>query len=266
MTHIDERAWPDGTGRIRYGFDRARIAQYESEDEFRQAYLDAVNAYHGVRAQIDEQLDRFRAEEGLSPTDVVPPATVESWKAQLDPELNRQEAVYRKQMNEFTALHPLHVGDVVQVKPLTPHALQHGVRVIEFQTPHYERYVLSFAQKVLTHSGWDTQTAMAKATLSATMQPEPDPVSEEPGRHKVDIIADFEQFQVQRVALAPGASWPLSPSGTYLVIAAVEGVSCLNDAPLRPEQACYIPAASKPLTIANDRDTWSSVLLAMPKT
>ena len=78
-----------------------------------------------------------------------------------------EEKNLRQEMNSFTSMHTLRVGDVISIPTYTPHALQHGVRAIEFQTPHYERQILSFAQKVLTQSDWDTESAIANAVITS---------------------------------------------------------------------------------------------------
>ncbi|MEX2489837.1 MAG: hypothetical protein WD356_09975 [Pseudomonadales bacterium] len=266
VTHVNQAAWPDGTGRIRYGFDESALSQFDSEKEFRQAYMQSVNAYRTVRAQVDEQLDQYRQAAGYASDEVVSPVELEAWKAKLEPALNEKERQCRGTMDAFTALHPLEVGDVVQVRPLTPHALQHGVRVIEFQTPHYERYILSFAQKVLTQSHWDTEVAAAKARLSADLNPELTRVSESPGHHQVDIIADFEQFEVYRVTLAPDATWSLPSTDTYLIVAGVNGRNRIGSLLLEAEQACYIPASTESLAIVNTDNGQSIALVALPGT
>lgn len=263
VTHIDERAWPEGIGWIRYGFDRERLAEYPSSEAFREAYLDAVREYRRIRTRIDEQLDRYRASEGYSADAAVPPATLKAWMSRLNPELCAQEREYRDRMNAFTAMHPLEVGDVVQVEPLTPHALQHGVRVIEFQTPHYERHILSFAQKVLTQAHWDTEAAMARATLASDIEADLTTLSE--GKdHRVDIIADFDAFQARRAVLAPGASISLPAVTTCALVIGVSGIHKLGQRTLTAEQACYVPAVAGPLKLTNEGDDTGIALIALP--
>jgi len=126
VTRVDPQAWPDGTGYIRYGFDPARVRDHASPQQFRASYLQAVAHYESVRRELD-------ALEG-----------------QPSEALLAREVALRESMNAFTHLRPLAVGDVVVVPLRLPHSLQHGVRTIEFQTPVYERKILSFAQQVLT--------------------------------------------------------------------------------------------------------------------
>ena len=52
VTHVDKTAWPDGHGQIRYGFNQARRAEFESIDVFKSTYLEAVNDYQKARDEI----------------------------------------------------------------------------------------------------------------------------------------------------------------------------------------------------------------------
>lgn len=183
--------------------------------------------------------------------------------SRLNPELSAKEREYRDKMNAFTAMHPLEAGDVVQVEPLTPHALQHGVRVIEFQTPHYERHILSFAQKVLTQPHWDTEAAMARATLASDM--EADLTTSSEGKdYRVDIIADFDAFQARRAILSPGASISLPAVNTCALVIGVSGIHKLGQRTLTAEQACYVPAVAGPMKLTNEGDDTGIALIALP--
>ncbi|MGI9322410.1 MAG: hypothetical protein ACR2PJ_02405, partial [Pseudomonadales bacterium] len=168
VTGLDKDAWPDGLGAIRYGFNPELVAASESDDAFRQAYLDKVHLYETVRREVDAQLDRVRLARGIADDTVLPPDEYAAMLQQEVPDALRQaEAEARAAMYEYTNLAPLALGDVVQVQPGVPHSLQHGIRVVEFQTPHYERQILSFGQKALTQDGWDTEDALQQALLNA---------------------------------------------------------------------------------------------------
>ena len=188
VTHVDARAWSDGKGAIRYGFCPDRIAAAGSESAFRAQYLAAVQAYEGVRRQIDE----------------LPPGEAPSAG------LVAREERLRESMNDFTALVPLRVGDVIKVPLLLPHSLQHGVRTIEFQTPVYERKILSFAQQVLTQDHWDTAEAVSQMTLLPPAGDNAERLSAEEGSY-VERIVDFEDFEVWRVILSRVAAIGLHP-------------------------------------------------------
>ena len=109
--------------------------QYPDDPAFRRAFLEAVQDYEVVRRRIDA--------------------------GQAQPEDVEQEAMLRNQMEAFTDFQPLSVADVVKVPTWTPHALQHGVRVVEFQTATYERFIISFAQQVVTQDHWDSEHAIS---------------------------------------------------------------------------------------------------------
>jgi hypothetical protein len=219
VTHVDRDAWPDGCGAIRYGFNPARLADSGSERQFRVQYLAAVRDYEAVRRTLDTL-----------------PAGAEA-----PPEMLARERDLRNVMNSFTHLQPLQVGDVVVVPLLLPHSLQHGVRTIEFQTPVYERKILSFAQQVLTQDHWDTAEAVSQMRL--TPPPERPFECLERERHVlVERIVDFPDFEVRRVNLQEGGSWVLAPLARYGVVMVVAGELDLDGGHFGAEQALFLPA------------------------
>ena len=241
VTHVDPEAWPDGVGAIRYGFDPERVAAAGSDNAFRAQYLEAVRAYERVRRALD----------------ALPPGE------EASADVLSEEARLRANMDAFTAMRPLRVGDVVRVPLLLPHSLQHGVRTVEFQTPVYERQILSFAQKVLTQDHWDTAEAVQRMTLVAP-PPEPfDPIAEQPGM-LVERIVDFEDFEVCRARLAGTVSW--LPSGNrYSVVMVISGALALPGLNLGPEQAAMLPAGfGVPLQPAEGGEE-TVVLVASPR-
>jgi len=72
-----------------------------------------------------------------------------------------RNAATAARMNQFIAHRSVRVGDVVHVPPLTPHGLLRGVRVVEAQTPVFERLLMSFGQDTPTQRHWDTERAVA---------------------------------------------------------------------------------------------------------
>jgi hypothetical protein len=211
VTQVDPAAWPAGAGQIRFGMNQALRGRYRDDAAFRAAYLQAVREYEQVRRAIDGG--------GL-----VPPA---------------REAGLRAAMESFTAVRELRVGDVVVVPPWLPHALQHGVRVVEFQTPTYERRIISFAQRVLTQDHWDSDAAVARMSVDPPAEPEFAALA--PG---VQRIVAFDDFRVWRVTIDPGARFDLPPHPRYLLCMTVEGALTLGDLHLAPEQAAFVPAAA----------------------
>ena len=152
---------------------------------------------------------------------------------------DRDESRARAAMDAFTSLEPLAVGDVVVVPNWTPHALQHGVRVAEFQTPSYERYIISFAQKVVTQEGWDSEHAINRMCLDS-----PAPAVFEPVADGVERIASFDGFGVWRAAVEAARPVVLPQQVPYALCMALDDHIEVGPLRLGPEQACLAPAGA----------------------
>ncbi len=213
VTAIDRQAWPDGRGQIRFGMNQSMRARYADDDRFRAAYLQAVQRYEAVRRKIDQGVAGH--------------------------ELAGQEAKTRAAMDAFTAIRQLAVGDVVVVPTWTPHSLQHGVRVVELQTPAYERYIISFAQAVRTQDGWDSAYAIARLNL----EPPPKPRLRTPAPG-VEAIAAFEDFGVWRASVAAGCYVALPSGVPYALCMTIQGAIEIGPLRLQPEEACLLPGAA----------------------
>ena len=260
VTQIDPEAWPTGSGKIRYGFDQDVIKEFESVASFRDSYQLAVTEYRLIRNEVDAQLRSLKKQQGLVAGDLLAPAEYNKLTAQIDPELNAREEQLRKIMYRHTGMLDLSIGDVVTVAPMVPHSLQHGVRVIEFQTPHYERYILSFGQEVLTQDHWDTDSALAGARTEIST-PAPT-VQISPG---LDLIADFDAFKVTRLMLGPGNSANTQHTN-YTIIIGVAGEMALDDlTAVGPEQA-FFQAPKEALRFTNRGNVPATVLIAEENT
>lgn len=219
VTGVDSDVWPSGEGGIRLGFDPRRLAAYPGEQAFRQAYLRAVQDYEGVRRELDGL-----AQLGLEPG-----------QAQL-----QRERTLREAMDDFTCLKPVRVGDVVSVPLRVPHSLQHGVRTIEFQTPVYERKILSFAQQVQTQDHWDTAEAVQSMLLRAPPQPDFPLLLSEQGL-RMERVVDFPDFEVRRITLAGGARLEVEARDSYALLMVVAGALQVAGACYREERALLLP-------------------------
>lgn len=195
VTAVDAGAWPDGAGRIRYGVNQSRRRAFADDDAYRAAFLAALNEYEDVRCRIDA------GARGLA-----------------DAETQAREACLT-----FTDERALEVGDVIRVPNWVPHSLQHGVRVVEFQTPTYERFILSSNQKVLTQDGWDSAHAVRNMQLDTPPQPAPEPVGEHCER-----IVRFEEFGVWQARLPAGQRFLLPEAAPYAVAFCVSGSASLE--------------------------------------
>lgn len=252
VTHVDPQAWPDGTGAIRFGVNQALRARHRDDAAFRTAYLQAVRAYEAVRRAIDDGAPHGSADHGA---------------------LAAEEARLRSAMERFTELQPLQVGDVVVVPNWIPHSLQHGVRVVEFQTPTYERRIISFAQRVLTQSHWDSEAAI----MGMTLEPPPAPRFERPAPGWQHLVR-FEDFSVWRgqVPSSGGLELPAHPS--YALCMAVGGPLQIGPLALAEEEAAFVPgwlladprrrptvqAGAAPSVDAGSHQATTRVLLAAP--
>jgi hypothetical protein len=243
VTHVDQAAWPDGIGGIRFGFNQQRRREFTSDAGFVQAYRQSVQAYERVRRAIDALVDQQRLQQGVGLNDPVSATQQQRWLAQVPQALRDSEQALRGTMEDFSRVLALRVGDVVKVPCLTPHSLLHGVRTVEFQTPVYERKILSFAQKVLTQTGWDTDEALAVATVADVALPAL-PVLADSAGCKIEQIVDFDDFAVLRITLQPGAGYCQSVPAYALLMAIGSGLQ-VGSQLLTSEQALLLPAATK---------------------
>ena len=243
VTHVDAQAWPDATGYIRFGFAPDRRAFYPDDSSFRAAYLAAVRNYEKVRRELDAS-----EEQG----------------AAYSLELGAQEAQLRQEMDRFTFMKPLRVGDVVKVPLLMPHALQHGVRTIEFQTPVYERKILSFAQKVLTQDHWDTDAAVAQMHLDQPQADQFEVLTCEQGI-LVERIVDFSDFEVRRVRLTCDYAIRALDIEQYALLMVLEGRLGLAGDVYGPEQGLLLPCGWQGCLSTVEPATALVFLLALPR-
>ena len=264
VTHVDTKAWPSGVGGIRYGFDQTIVASFSDEKQLREAYLAAVEAYERVRRQLDDEIDLKRQQFNYAPDARIANDIFDSWLQTFDSSLVAAERQLRNAMERFIAIKPLRVGDVVKVPLYTPHSLQHGVRTIEFQTPVYERMILSFAQKVLTQSHWDTKQAVDLMDLS---EPEELPFERLAGNEGVVVerIVDFDDFEVQRAVIAPGHDFVHQLSSRYWLVVGVNGELLMDGSALVSESAVLLPRVLNSVCFCNNGATKTTLLLATPK-
>ena len=135
---------------------------------------------------------------------------------------------------------PDEVGDVVEVPLLLPHSLQHGVRTIEFQTPVYERKILSFAQKVLTQDHWDTASAIEQMDLLPPEQGPSDLLESREGL-TIERIVDFDDFEVRRITLSSERVLSLHCVDSYELLMVVSGEVVCEGHCYGPESALILP-------------------------
>jgi len=264
VTHVDERAWPNGEGKIKIGFDQAERAKQQTDEKFVEAFNDAVRNYELVRRAIDARLDECRLQEGVALDAPVDADKTKAWLQTIDRDLIDQEFHLREQMDRFKGEISLKVGDVLKVPCFTPHSLMHGVRTIEFQTPVYERQILSFAQKVLTQDHWDTEKASENMSLEGFSLEEFKCVDIGVGATK-ETIVNFSDFQVERLTLQVGSEVELDSGARYALAIGVKGRIELNGKTLQAEKATFISAGSDTVIARNTSSTASVFLLSKPQ-
>lgn len=258
VTAIDHDLWPDGVGGIRLGIAPAAREAHD-DDGLRAAFQQAIGRYEDVRRRIDALLDGFRGEQD-DPTDL---AHALALAKRVPAALQAEEREARAAMNAFLHVEPLRVGDVVTIPTHVPHALLPGVRVIEFQTPVYERRILAFGQKVLTQPHWDTAHAVAQMRLESPTDA-PETISDD-GHVRVECIARFDDFSVLRVHIAAHADacWQ-PPAADYALAIGVAGLARLADGELAAEQAVLVPTAALRWPVRNGGPATATLLWAMP--
>ena len=265
VTNIDNKAWLDGKGAIRMGFNQELRAKFDGDQAFRQGYLEAVKSYYLIRSKIDEINDANKAILGLDISASIPEDLRKKLALNLPQDLVLAEKQTREQMHDFTCLNELIVGDVIKVPTYTPHALQHGVRTVEFQTPVYERMILSFGQKVLSQSHWDTEEAVVKMKLDVEGAFNDLEVESDVDGVLSELVVEFEDFRVLRISSQPGKSYSLVPRYSYQLLMVVQGELELSTTLLQSEQACMIPASYPGGELLNNNNEVMIFLLAQPR-
>lgn len=268
VTHIDQSTWSDGVGAIQLGFSKQVRAQYHNDEELKQAYLRAVQSYERVRRQLDDLLDEKKRDGGIDLSEPASSSDLMNWINELSQSFDtkgliEQERQLRQAMNGFVGQHKLRLGDVVIVPKLVPHALQHGVRVVEFQTPVYERKILSFGQKVLTQAHWDTAEALTLVDMEFTQLPTPE-VLVETLDYRIERIVNFDDFEVKRIWLDGNYH---DDSDVYSVLMALDGELTIgqseNQQEVKSGQAILMPKSETGWFISSRKP--SLFLLAAPK-
>ena len=235
VTYIDPAAWPEGTGYVRLGIDQTLRAQYADDDAFRAAFLAAVSEYETLSRRVDSG----------------------------DASATTQRDACRENVERFSVLQPLRQGDVVVVPTWLPHSLQHGVRVVEFQTPTFERHIISSSQKVVTQDRWDSAAAIARMQLEPA--PEVDFQAIAPG---VERIVTFDDFAVWRVELDAGSETTIPDEVPYAVCMVITGevdvVAGGMAVSLVAERAAFVPGSTPDKKLVNRQPQAAICLVAAP--
>ncbi len=278
VLEVDPKAWPDGTGCLRAGLDKRVWAKYRkrygsrAEQALARELGEKIGAYEKVRREIDALVDEALAERGHGSTEIPPASLLKQIHKALPAKLKTSEARLRAEAESFIGRHPMKVGDVACLPPGVLHSLQHGVKVVEFQTPTYERLIAMFAQKVVTQPHWDTEQALALMEKAPYTPPATEPLeSRQRGVHR-DRVVDFPQFQVLRTHLGRGVEEKFESGGerTYRLLFTASGRGRLllpdgSATPLAPGDACLLPAVLGEFTIEAGKKEGLTYLTARPR-
>lgn len=273
---LDPKAWPDGEGALRAGLNPKRVEAYRKKhgEKWQKALgknlMAAIKAYEKVRREIDQRLDKALEKRGEDSQQPLPPTVHKKLLEKIPKKLRASEEEKRAAVEDFLGLVKLKPGDVACLPPGVLHSLQHGVKVIEFQTPTYERLIAMFAQKVLTQPHWDVEEAMECMEMEPYTPRFPE-VLEQEDDLLVERVVDFPQFQVERIKLPLNRNRPGRTEGDnryqLLTVTAGKGEMILpggDTYSLVPEQAYLLPATMGEYTVNAISAQGVTYLLASP--
>lgn len=259
---------PDGKtqGRMKYGINAKKLKEYESEESFKTAFKSSIKSYEKIRTEVESTFDKFRENDCINLTDSLTTKKLDEYYSKLPGELRQAELNAKKKVEEFVGWKTLKIGDVVAVETHVPHSLQHGVEVIEFQTPVYERRIISFDQKVLTQKNWDVDAAFEVMKLSAPLDA-PLKVLDENKSYKVEEVVKFSGFAVNKIHFE--SSYKLESSNSHSLIFVLENDVLLASGSKKMElfqgKAYFVPSCSAELIISPNNKPSCSVLVASPQ-
>ena len=251
VTEIDKTAWPSGTGIIKAGLHPDKIEEYKNKygnnwkEILLREFKSAVFEYEKTRRQIDDSQER------------VPKKLLE------------KEAKLGEIASGFVGDLPVKVGDIISFPVFQIHSLRHGIKVVEFQTPHYERLILMFAQKVVTQNHWDTEVAISKMETKVYHPPKLVCIHNSEYLN-VERFTDFPQFNFDRICLAPNNSYEDQLDGRYQLLIIINGRAAVvtqsgNSIKIMKEESLFLPVAMKSILIENIGENQMICLKATPK-
>jgi hypothetical protein len=157
VTGLGQNTCSDGVGWVKLGLAAAASQNGAS------AMASDLGEFEAVRSKVDAALLEsgysFEGQVRLGLEGIARLIAAKEELASQEDRIAEHDAWIRA--SAWFQKHALGLGDVVRVPTHTPHALQPGVRVVEFQTPDYERLILSSNQKVMTQSHWDVSAGIS---------------------------------------------------------------------------------------------------------
>ncbi len=286
VTEIDPEAWPSGRGIIKAGLHQDKVKAYQTQhpEDWQQAYLkdfqESISRYEQTRRAIDLRLDAEKEKRGFAPNALVPPDVMQAMLATVPEAQRDEERQLREHAYSFVGDCEVGLGDIVTFPINQMHALQHGIRVIEFQTPHYERLIVMFGQKVLNQNHWDTTTALSRMKPEVYHKPTLQTLDQSE-THINERFVDFPDFTSDRITLQPQAVFadstdsPVDNSisggcttGQYHLLIVVSGAGTLvcngQSHMLAPGEGYFLPVSLGNYTIQSANTEPLVYLKAMP--
>jgi hypothetical protein len=273
---VDQAAWPGGVGRLRAGLAPGQIQRYRTqspsgwEQQLAQDLAAALKRYEEVRRQVDALCDTELQRLGVDPRHGIPAGRREQVMGTIPAALQAEELQRRQAVEAFLGHIDMPAGAVACLRPGVLHSLQHGVKVIEFQTPTYERLIAMFAQKVLTQSHWDVDRAVARMEKAAFTQP-PLEVIDRSDSVLLERVVNFPVFTVLRLTLQPGVSHGMETTGdgAYQLLIGVQGSGALSipagrSWELKREGAYLMPATLGRFAVKSSEDAPLVLLITLP--
>ncbi len=228
VTKVDPLAWPSGVGIIKAGLHPQKVKSYRQSRgknwlaPYLKDFETSIVAYENTRRRIDRLLDEMKKEAHCNPDLPLPPESTSQFLKKVPFSLQNEEKRLREDLYRYVGDHPVRVGDVITFPPYHMHSLQHGIHVIEFQTPHYERLVLMSGQKVLTQDHWDTEKALSRMKPEVYQSPALQDL-EKTEEWQKERIVDFPDFSVERILIRPGGEYSDNTGNDYHLWVGVEG-------------------------------------------
>lgn len=219
-------------GRIKLGINEKKFHEYgQNKTHYKNDFLKKILEYEDIRRKIDTLKDNHET---------------------ISDHLLHSEKSLRDAMDEFCGFVPLQIGDVINVPTYTPHALQHGVKVVEFQTPTYERLIISFAQKVLTQSHWDTKQAFDIMKIEP-FKKEPLRILSKTKTIVKELVCEFLDFVVSRYTLNTKNHFNFFSRDSYHIIFNISGKLTILNSPSRILNKSFLSNYTKNICIKQNQ-------------
>jgi mannose-6-phosphate isomerase class I len=237
---------------MKYGVSQEQRSQFASDDEFKERFKSLCLEYENCRKEIDNYLESVVSQDLNSATN----PSKASREDAIPREWREKEAKLESEINRFVGWLDLRQGDVVKVQRRVPHSLQYGITVVEFQTPVYERLIVTFNQKVLTQSHWDVSKAFEIMEINH-------PLSqnllclEDNDQILMEQVVDFKDFEVLRITQrAETFKLDLGKFGHSIIFALKSNITVIGDevVALASGEACFIPAACSSILVKAESD------------